>query len=68
MTGMDTAALTSRMRSQSARPAYIWARVRPWTATAAAPACSQTRAKSTAFTLPLSQPLRNFTVTGTETA
>ena len=26
------------------------------------------RAKSTAFTLPLSQPLRNFTVTGTATA
>ena len=35
---------------------------------ASAPACSQIRATSTAFTLPLSQPLRIFTVTGTGTA
>ena len=54
--------------SQSARPAYICARVRPCTATAAAPAASQSRAKATAFTSPPSQPLRNFTVTGTSTA
>ena len=68
MTGMDTARFTSRMMSQSARPAYICARVRPCTATAAAPAPSQSRAKATAFTSPPSQPLRNFTVTGTSTA
>ena len=52
------------MWSQSARPAYIWARVRPWTATAATPASSMARANSTQLMEPLSQPSRNFTVTG----
>ena len=56
------------MTSQSARPAYICARVRPWIARAEAPALSQTRANSTALTCPPSKPLRNLTVTGTETA
>ena len=66
---MDTARFTSRMMSQSARPAYICARVRPCTATAAAPAAlAHCRANATAFTSPPSQPLRNFTVTGTSTA
>ena len=65
---MRTARLTSRIMSQSARPEYICTRVRPCTATAEAPACSQSRAKSTAFTLPPSQPLRNLTVTGASTA
>ena len=65
MTGIDTAAFTWRMVTQSACPAYIWARVRPWTATADTPACSSIRASSTALTLPLSQPRRIFTVTGT---
>ena len=65
MTGTDTARFTSLMTSQSARPAYICTRVRPCTAIAAAPACSQSFANSTAFTLPPSQPLRIFTVTGT---
>ena len=64
MTGMFTACFTSRIMSQSALPAYIWARVRPWTATASAPADSISWANSTALTLPLSQPLRILTVTG----
>ena len=68
MTGTDTSRFTSRMISQSARPAYICTRVRPCTAIAAAPACSQSFANSTAFTLPPSQPLRILTVTGTGTA
>ena len=68
MTGMDTARFTSRMMSQSARPAYICTRVRPCTATAAAPLRSHIAANCTAFTSPPSQPLRNFTVTGTSTA
>ena len=45
-------------------PAYIWFRVRPWTATAATPACSMAFANSTQLMEPLSQPRRNFTVTG----
>ena len=68
MTGIVTARLTSRMMSQSARPAYICTRVRPCTAMAAAPACWHICAKATALTFPPSQPLRNFTVTGTSTA
>ena len=68
ITGICTAFRASRMMSQSARPAYICARVRPCTATASAPDASMSLANSTAFALPLSQPLRNFTVTGTLTA
>ena len=68
MTGTLTAFTTSRIASQSARPAYICTRVRPWTAMADAPACSRIFATSTQFTLPASQPLRIFTVTGTSTA
>ena len=63
-TGIFTARLTSRIQSQLAVPAYIWFRVRPWTATAAAPASSIARANSTQLMEPLSQPSRNFTVTG----
>ena len=62
---MDTAAFTWRMVTQSACPAYIWARVRPWTARADTPACSSICESSTALMLPLSQPRRIFTVTGT---
>ena len=65
---MLTAFFTSRIMSQSARPEYICTRVRPCTAIAAAPESSHMRANSTAFTLPLSQPLRNLTVTGLSTA
>ena len=68
MTGTETARFTSLMTSQSAFPAYICTRVLPWTAMAAAPASSQRRAKAGALTLPPSQPLRIFTVTGTGTA
>ena len=63
-TGIFTARLTSRIQSQLAVPAYIWFRVRPWTATAAAPASSIARANSTQLMEPLSQPSRNLTVTG----
>ena len=38
--------------------------VRPWTATAATPACSMALANSTQLMEPLSQPRRNLTVTG----
>lgn len=65
MTGMDTVCFTWRMMSQSARPAYIWVLVRPWMVMAAAPAASMAWAKATALTLPLSQPFRVLTVTGT---
>ncbi len=65
MTGMDTASLTSRMVVQSAVPPYICTRVRPWTAMADTPASSSIFARGTALTLPLSQPRRIFTVTGT---
>ena len=68
ITGMDTASLTARMQFQSAWPLYTWARVRPWTATAEAPACSRIWANSTQLQLPMSQPRRNLAVTGTETA
>ena len=47
-----------------ARPAYICTLVRPWTATAATPASSMAWANSTQLMEPLSQPRRNFTVTG----
>ena len=43
-------------------------RVRPWTAMAAAPLSWRTLASSTTLTLPRSQPMRVFTVTGTSTA
>ena len=64
ITGMCTAFFTSRIQSQLAVPAYICTLVRPWTATAAAPASSMARANSTQLMEPLSQPRRNFTVTG----
>jgi hypothetical protein len=68
MTGTPTARFTSRMMVLSARPAYILA-----------PGAAMDRdggyarllgiwANSTALTLPLSQPLRIFTVTGQGTA
>ena len=50
---------------QSAVPPYICTRVLPWTAMADTPTCSSIRLSSTALTLPLSQPRRIFTVTGT---
>ena len=56
------------MQFQSAVPPYIWARVRPWTATAEMPAASRVRANSTQLQLPMSQPRRNLAVTGTDTA
>ena len=68
MTGMCTECFTSRMVFQSASPPYICTRVRPCTATALTPACSSSCASSTALMLPLSQPRRIFTVTGTLTA
>ena len=68
MTGMPTASFTARMQFQSAWPEYIWARVRPWTAMAAAPADSSTCATSTQLQLPMSQPRRILAVTGTGTA
>ena len=64
ITGMDTASFTSRMWSQLAAPEYIWVLVRPWTATADTPASSMRLANSTQLMEPLSQPRRNFTVTG----
>ena len=42
--------------------------VLPWTATAAAPLSCKIFASSTTLTLPRSQPIRVFTVTGTSTA
>ena len=68
MTGTFTASLTARMQVQSAWPLYIWARVRPWTATAETPACSRIVANSTQLQLPMSQPRRNLAVTGMLTA
>ena len=52
---------------QSAFPLYPWARVRPCTVIAFAPAFSIALATSTAFTEDESHPLRIFTVTGTDT-
>ena len=43
-------------------------RVRPWTVIMAAPLSSRRFASSGALMLPLSQPRRHFTVTGTVTA
>ena len=68
MTGMDTASFTLRIISQSALGAYICWRVRPWMHSAAAPFSSMILANSTALTEFSSQPLRNFTVTGSSTA
>ena len=53
------------MVDQSAVPPYIWTRVRPWTAMAEMPTCSSILLSSTALILPLSQPRRILTVTGT---
>ena len=61
---MERASFTARIWSQLAVPAYCWARVRPWTATAETPASSIALANSTQLMEPLSQPRRIFTVTG----
>ena len=45
-------------------PEYIWVFVRAWTATADTPASSMRLANSTQLMEPLSQPRRNFTLTG----
>ena len=56
------------MVDQSACPPYICTRVRPWTVMPATPTLSSSTASSGALMLPLSQPRRIFTVTGTFTA
>ena len=63
-TGMCTACFTARMMERSMPGVYICSLVRAWTATRAAPACSQALAHSTAVTWSASQPLRILTVTG----
>ena len=67
-TGMPTCAATRAMRSQSEKPEYDCAAVRPWTASAAAPASSMRRASSGALIASASHPARIFTVTGIRTA
>ena len=64
-TAIRTASLVRRIRSQSARPRYIWARVRGCSPTATAPPCSQAAAIAGAFLCSSSQPARSLTVTGT---
>ena len=68
MTGMLTARLTAAIMRQSAGGAYICARVRAWSVTAAAPASSHRLASSTALMESASQPVRILTVTGQSTA
>ena len=64
-TGIFTAFFTASMIFQSTVPGwYICSRVRPCTATSAAPAASQALATSTAVMWSASQPARIFTVTG----
>ena len=64
MTGTLTASFTALITLQSASPEYICLRVLGWTAIAAAPELSISRANSTAFICSSSQPERIFTVTG----
>jgi len=63
-TAIFTAFLVAAMSPQSARPRYIWARVRGCSPTATAPPCSQALAISGALRCSSSQPARSFTVTG----
>ena len=65
-TGIFTASFTFRMMLRSMPGVYICSRVRAWTATSTAPACSQALAHSTAVMWSASQPLRILTVTGRE--
>ena len=63
-TGIATPSATRSISAQSASPVYDCAAVRPWTATAAAPASSTSRASSAALISRSFQPARIFTVTG----
>ena len=67
ITGIETASFTARIASRDrSGPEYCCSRVRPWTASAAAPAASSARAASIDWRAS-SQPARIFTVTGTDT-
>ena len=68
ITGMPTAATTSRTVWNSASPLNLSARVRPWIASAWIPACSAMRAMATALRSSRVGPVRIFRVTGTSTA
>jgi hypothetical protein len=69
MTGMErTDSTTERMPRRLTAPENPWARVRPWTKTAATPASSRAPARSGAVMFSESQPRRIFAVTGIEIA
>ena len=69
MTGMArTAATTRRMPSRFTRPLKPWARVRPCTKIAAAPASSSARARSGAVRFSSSHPRRILAVIGMRVA
>src|SRR5216683_1454457 len=67
-TGKRVDRLTSRIVSYSARPEKPQARVRPCKDNSCTPLSSAILATFRAFLLPVSHPVRNFSVTGTFTA